>query len=44
MRDPVVSSSGQTYDRESITRWFGAGKPMVISTEGGVERLRRSLR
>ncbi|CAM0955002.1 unnamed protein product [Alopecurus aequalis] len=32
MRDPVVSSSGQTYDRESITRWFGAGKSTCPKT------------
>lgn len=25
MKDPVVVSSGQTYDRESISRWFGSG-------------------
>ncbi|KAI0501863.1 hypothetical protein KFK09_016808 [Dendrobium nobile] len=25
MRDPVVVASGQTYDRDSITRWIGAG-------------------
>ncbi|KAJ1686647.1 hypothetical protein LUZ63_018037 [Rhynchospora breviuscula] len=24
MTDPVVVSSGQTYDRESISRWFGS--------------------
>ncbi|KAL5202845.1 hypothetical protein ABZP36_013797 [Zizania latifolia] len=32
MRDPVVSSSGQTYDRESITRWFGSGKSTCPKT------------
>uniref|UniRef100_A0A453C7Y0 U-box domain-containing protein n=1 Tax=Aegilops tauschii subsp. strangulata TaxID=200361 RepID=A0A453C7Y0_AEGTS len=32
MRDPVVSASGQTYDRESITRWFGAGKSTCPKT------------
>ncbi|KAJ1263352.1 hypothetical protein BS78_09G177800 [Paspalum vaginatum] len=32
MRDPVVASSGQTYDRESITRWFGSGKPTCPKT------------
>lgn len=25
MRDPVVVASGQTYDRESITRWIASG-------------------
>ncbi|KAK8950069.1 U-box domain-containing protein 16 [Platanthera guangdongensis] len=25
MRDPVVVASGQTYDRDSITRWISAG-------------------
>ncbi|KAJ0964862.1 hypothetical protein J5N97_026000 [Dioscorea zingiberensis] len=25
MRDPVIISSGQTYDRESITRWMDEG-------------------
>ncbi|EEE64090.1 hypothetical protein OsJ_18921 [Oryza sativa Japonica Group] len=32
MRDPVVSASGQTYDRESITRWFGSGKSTCPKT------------
>jgi len=32
MRDPVVASSGQTYDRESITRWFGSGKSTCPKT------------
>lgn len=25
MQDPVVAASGQTYDRDSITRWISAG-------------------
>jgi hypothetical protein len=32
MRDPVVASSGQTYDRESIDRWFGSGKSTCPKT------------
>ncbi|KAF8703752.1 hypothetical protein HU200_031841 [Digitaria exilis] len=32
MRDPVVASSGQTYDRESIARWFGSGKSTCPKT------------
>ncbi|KAL6620417.1 hypothetical protein ACP70R_035556 [Stipagrostis hirtigluma subsp. patula] len=32
MRDPVVAASGQTYDRESITRWFGSGKATCPKT------------
>ncbi|KAG2626816.1 U-box domain-containing protein 16-like [Panicum virgatum] len=32
MRDPVVASSGQTYDRDSITRWFGSGKSTCPKT------------
>ena len=32
MRDPVVASSGQTYDCESITRWFGSGKSTCPKT------------
>ncbi|XP_040380093.1 U-box domain-containing protein 16-like [Oryza brachyantha] len=32
MRDPVVSASGQTYDRDSITRWFGSGKSTCPKT------------
>ncbi|OEL20296.1 U-box domain-containing protein 16 [Dichanthelium oligosanthes] len=32
MSDPVVASSGQTYDRESITRWFGSGKSTCPKT------------
>jgi hypothetical protein len=33
MRDPVVvAASGQTYDRESITRWFSAGKSTCPKT------------
>ncbi|RLM99255.1 U-box domain-containing protein 16-like [Panicum miliaceum] len=32
MRVPVVASSGQTYDRESITRWFGSGKSTCPKT------------
>ncbi|GJM88877.1 hypothetical protein PR202_ga05452 [Eleusine coracana subsp. coracana] len=32
MRDPVVAASGQTYDRESIARWFGSGKSTCPKT------------
>ncbi|KAF0917656.1 hypothetical protein E2562_021165 [Oryza meyeriana var. granulata] len=32
MRNPVVSASGQTYDRESINRWFGSGKSTCPKT------------
>uniref|UniRef100_A0ACD5VRQ1 Uncharacterized protein n=1 Tax=Avena sativa TaxID=4498 RepID=A0ACD5VRQ1_AVESA len=32
MRDPVVAASGQTYDRESIDRWFGSGKSTCPKT------------
>ncbi|KAK3165821.1 hypothetical protein QOZ80_1AG0038220 [Eleusine coracana subsp. coracana] len=32
MRDPVVVASGQTYDRESIARWFDAGKSTCPKT------------
>jgi hypothetical protein len=32
MRDPVVVASGQTYDRESIARWFDAGKTTCPKT------------
>jgi hypothetical protein len=32
MRDPVVVASGQTYDRESIDRWFGSGKSTCPKT------------
>lgn len=32
MRDPVVAASGQTYDRESIGRWFGSGKSTCPKT------------
>ncbi|CAN6337302.1 unnamed protein product [Urochloa humidicola] len=32
MSDPVVASSGQTYDRDSITRWFGSGKSTCPKT------------
>jgi len=32
MGDPVVASRGQTYDRDSITRWFGAGKSTCPKT------------
>ena len=32
MADPVVASSGQTYDRDSITRWFGSGKSTCPKT------------
>ncbi|XP_062180032.1 U-box domain-containing protein 16-like [Phragmites australis] len=32
MRDPVVTASGQTYDSESITRWFGSGKSTCPKT------------
>ncbi|AQK86699.1 U-box domain-containing protein 16 [Zea mays] len=32
MGDPVVASSGQTYDRDSITRWFGSGKSTCPKT------------
>ena len=32
MCDPVVASSGQTYDRDSITRWFGSGKSTCPKT------------
>ncbi|KAL6616289.1 hypothetical protein ACP70R_038559 [Stipagrostis hirtigluma subsp. patula] len=32
MRDPVVVASGQTYDRESIVRWFDAGKSTCPKT------------
>ncbi|KAG8051798.1 hypothetical protein GUJ93_ZPchr0001g33134 [Zizania palustris] len=41
MRDPVVSASGQTYDRESITRWFGSGKSTCPKT-GQIRQLARS--
>ena len=32
MRDPVVAASGQTYDRESIDRWFSSGKSTCPKT------------
>ncbi|XP_015691471.2 U-box domain-containing protein 16-like [Oryza brachyantha] len=32
MRDPVVVASGQTYDRESIDRWFSSGKSTCPKT------------
>ncbi|TKW26746.1 hypothetical protein SEVIR_3G210400v4 [Setaria viridis] len=32
MSDPVVASSGQTYDRDSIARWFGSGKSTCPKT------------
>ncbi|KAF8716865.1 hypothetical protein HU200_025964 [Digitaria exilis] len=32
MREPVVVASGQTYDRESITRWFDSGKSTCPKT------------
>jgi hypothetical protein len=32
MRDPVVAASGQTYDREFITGWFGSGKSTCPKT------------
>ncbi|XP_051227066.1 U-box domain-containing protein 16 [Lolium perenne] len=32
MRDPVVAASGQTYDRESIDRWFNSGKSTCPKT------------
>ncbi|KAJ1285992.1 hypothetical protein BS78_03G320100 [Paspalum vaginatum] len=32
MRDPVVVASGQTYDRESIARWFDSGKSTCPKT------------
>ncbi|TVU36661.1 hypothetical protein EJB05_18604, partial [Eragrostis curvula] len=32
MRDPVVVASGQTYDRESIGRWFESGKSTCPKT------------
>ncbi|XP_062207287.1 U-box domain-containing protein 16-like [Phragmites australis] len=32
MRDPVVVASGQTYERESIDRWFGSGKSTCPKT------------
>ncbi|KAJ3669071.1 hypothetical protein LUZ60_011021 [Juncus effusus] len=32
MKEPVVASSGQTYDRESITKWFGSGKATCPKT------------
>ncbi|XP_062224771.1 U-box domain-containing protein 16-like [Phragmites australis] len=32
MRDPVVIASGQTYDRESINRWFDSGKSTCPKT------------
>jgi hypothetical protein len=32
MREPVVVASGQTYDRESIFRWFDSGKSTCPKT------------
>ncbi|OEL36721.1 U-box domain-containing protein 16, partial [Dichanthelium oligosanthes] len=32
MREPVVVASGQTYDRESIARWFDSGKSTCPKT------------
>ncbi|XP_066323650.1 U-box domain-containing protein 16-like [Miscanthus floridulus] len=32
MHEPVVVASGQTYDRESISRWFGSGKSTCPKT------------
>ncbi|PWZ07799.1 U-box domain-containing protein 16 [Zea mays] len=32
MRDPVVVASGQTYDRDSISRWFDSGKSTCPKT------------
>ncbi|KAK3162324.1 hypothetical protein QOZ80_1BG0088210 [Eleusine coracana subsp. coracana] len=32
MRDPVVVASGQTYDRDSISQWFDAGKSTCPKT------------
>ncbi|CAL4960707.1 unnamed protein product [Urochloa decumbens] len=32
MREPVVVASGQTYDRESIARWFESGKSTCPKT------------
>jgi hypothetical protein len=32
MRDPVVSSTGQTYDRSSISQWIESGHPTCPKT------------
>ncbi|KAH7654049.1 Zinc finger RING/FYVE/PHD-type protein [Dioscorea alata] len=38
MRDPVVVSSGQTYDRDSITRWISSGHATCPKTGQTLDR------